>query len=323
VRHLVSPSRGSARLVQSAVLRRLGTRLLTGLLVAWGSTTAAFLALQALPGEVADILAGDLNYPGLREAIAAEWGLDGGPLAQYGAFIARIAQGDFGTSYALRQPVVEVVGSQLWPTVQLALVAGLLALAIAVLVATWTAGQGRVARALASTLELVCASTPVFWLGILLLMAFSFALPWFPVSGADGWHALVLPALTLALPTAGLLSQVLREAMERTLEQPFVVTARARGLTEWQLRTGHVLRHAALPVLTLGGWIVGGLLGGAVITEKVFGRPGLGTVTLNAVLSHDVPVVLAVVLLAAFVHVAASTLLDLAHVWIDPRMRNA
>jgi peptide/nickel transport system permease protein len=169
--------------------------------------------------------------------------------------------------------------------------------------------------------ELVFASTPVFWLGILLLMAFSFTLPWFPVSGDAGPAALVLPAVTLALPTAGLLAQVLREAMEKTLEQPFVVTVRARGLGEWRVRTRHVLRHAALPVMTLGGWIIGGLLGGAVITEKVFGRPGLGTVTLNAVLSHDVPIVLAVVLLAAFVHVAASTLLDLLHVWIDPRMK--
>ena len=308
--------------MNAAVLRRLITRFGASLLVAWGSTTAAFLALHALPGEIADILAGDLDYPGLREAIAAEWGLDRGLLAQYLGFVGRIAQGDFGTSYALRQPVYEVVVSQLWPTVQLALSAGLLALLIAIVLATATAGQGRLSRLLTSFVELLFASTPVFWLGILLLMAFSFTLPWFPVSGADGTRALVLPAITLALPTAGLLTQVLREAMDRSLEQPYVVTARARGLAEWQVRIIHVLRHAVLPVLTLGGWIIGGLLGGAVITEKVFGRPGLGTVTLNAVLSHDVPVVLAVVLLAAFVHVAASSLLDLAHVWIDPRLRH-
>lgn len=308
--------------MNAAVLRRLITRFGASLLVAWGSTTAAFLALHALPGEIADILAGDLDYPGLREAIATEWGLDRGLLVQYLGFVGRIAQGDFGTSYALRQPVYEVVVSQLWPTVQLALSAGLLALLIAIVLATATAGQGRLSRLLASFVELLFASTPVFWLGILLLMAFSFTLPWFPVSGADGASALVLPAITLALPTAGLLTQVLREAMDRSLEQPYVVTARARGLAEWQVRIIHVLRHAVLPVLTLGGWIIGGLLGGAVITEKVFGRPGLGTVTLNAVLSHDVPVVLAVVLLAAFVHVAASSLLDLAHVWIDPRLRH-
>ncbi|MES2251219.1 MAG: ABC transporter permease [Pseudomonadota bacterium] len=304
-----------------SIWRRVAGRLGASLVVAWGSTTAAFVALHALPGNVADILAGDLDYPGLREAIAAEWGLDRSLPAQYLDFLWRIAGGDFGTSYELRRPVADVVASQLWPTVQLALSAGVLALLIAVAVAVLTSGQGRAARAVASFVELVFASTPVFWLGILLLMAFSFTLQWFPVSGAASGWALVLPAVTLALPTAGLLTQVLREAMEKALEQPFVVTVRARGLSEWHVRTRHVLRHAALPVMTLGGWIIGGLLGGAVITEKVFGRPGLGTVTLNAVLSHDVPIVLAVVLLAAFIHVAASTLLDLLYVLIDPRLK--
>ncbi|WP_259652266.1 ABC transporter permease [Variovorax sp. UMC13] len=305
----------------SSLWRRAASRLGASVVVAWGSTTAAFFALHALPGNIADILAGDLDYPGLREAIAAEWGLDRSLPAQYIDFLRRIASGDFGTSYELRTPVADVVASQLWPTVHLAVSAGILALLIAVVVATLTSGQGRIARAVASFVELVFASTPVFWLGILLLMAFSFTLQWLPVSGDQGWASLVLPAITLALPTAGLLTQVLREAMEKTLDQPFVVTVRARGLTEWRVRVRHVLRHAALPVMTLGGWLIGGLLGGAVITEKVFGRPGLGTVTLNAVLSHDVPVVLAVVLLAAFIHVAASTLLDLLYVLIDPRLK--
>ena len=305
----------------ASLWRRAASRLGASVVVAWGSTTAAFFALHALPGNIADILAGDLDYPGLREAIAAEWGLDRSLPAQYFDFLRRIASGDFGTSYELRTPVAEVVASQLWPTVHLAVSAGILALLIAVVVATLTSAQGRAARALASFVELVFASTPVFWLGILLLMAFSFTLQWLPVSGDEGWASLVLPAITLALPTAGLLTQVLREAMEKTLDQPFVVTVRARGLSEWGLRVRHVLRHAALPVMTLGGWLIGGLLGGAVITEKVFGRPGLGTVTLNAVLSHDVPVVLAVVLLAAFIHVAASTLLDLLYVLIDPRLK--
>jgi peptide/nickel transport system permease protein len=300
---------------------RVISRLLTGIVVAWASVTAAFLALHALPGRIQDILAGDVEYPGLREAIAAEWGLDRSLPAQYLDFLLRIVQGDLGTSYVLRQPVTEVVGSQLMPTVQLALLGGVLAILIAVALALLTAGRGRVSRQLASLIELVFASTPVFWLGILLLMAFSFTLRWFPVSGANGWKSIVLPSLTLALPTAGLLAQVLREAMEKTLDAPFVTTVRARGVGELAIRARHVLRHALLPAVTLGGWLIGGLLGGAVITEKVFGRPGLGTVTLGAVLTHDVPVVLAVVLLAAFIHVAASTVLDILYLLIDPRLR--
>jgi peptide/nickel transport system permease protein len=300
---------------------RIISRLLTSIVVAWASVTAAFLALHALPGRIQDILAGDLEYPGLREAIAAEWGLDRSLLTQYLDFLVRIASGDFGTSYVLRQPVTEVVGSQLMPTVQLAMLAGVLAMVIAVGLALLTAGRGRISRQIASFLELVFASTPVFWLGILLLMVFSFTLRWFPVSGANGWQSIVLPSLTLALPTAGLLAQVLREAIETTLDQPFVTTIRSRGVSELSIRARHVLRHALLPAVTLGGWLIGGLLGGAVITEKVFGRPGLGTVTLGAVLTHDVPVVLAVVLLAAFIHVAASTLLDILYLLIDPRLR--
>lgn len=277
---------------------RIVSRLLTSVVVAWASVTASFLALHALPGRIEDILAGDLEYPGLREAIAAEWGLDRSLWQQYFDFVFRIVHGDFGTSYVLRQPVTEVVGSQLLPTVQLALLAGVLAIALAVGLALLTAGRGRLSRRVASLLELVFASTPVFWLGILFLMLFSFNLRWFPVSGANGWTSIVLPSITLALPTAGLLTQVLREAMEKTLDQPFVTTVRSRGLSELLIRSRHVLRHALLPAVTLGGWLIGGLLGGAVITEKVFGRPGLGTVTLGAVLTHDVPVVLAVVLLS-------------------------
>ena len=300
---------------------RIISRLFTSLVVAWASVTATFVALHALPGRIQDILAGDLEYPGLREAIAAEWGLNRTLPEQYLDFLLRIFRGDFGTSYVLRQPVIEVVGSQLLPTVELALTAGVLAVVIAGGIALLTAGRGNFSREVASLVELVFASTPVFWLGILLLMAFSFNLRWFPVSGAEGWKSIVLPSITLALPTAALLTQVLREAMEKTLDQPFVTTVRARGVGEFIIRWRHVLRHALLPAVTLGGWLIGGLLGGAVITEKVFGRPGLGTVTLGAVLTHDVPVVLTVVLLAAFIHVAASTLLDILYVLIDPRLR--
>ncbi|CAM3830464.1 ABC transporter permease [Bordetella tumulicola] len=307
--------------MKAALARSVLLKLVSGLLVAWGSATVAFLALHALPGEVQDILAGDLDYPGLSEAIAAEWGLDRSLAWQYWNFVSNIFSGNLGTSYTLRQPVSEVLFSQLAPTVLLAGTAGVLAFVLALAVALGTSGAGRLGRGCAELLERFSVSVPVFWLGLLLLMALSFGLNWFPVSGGDGWRSLVLPAITLALPTAGLLSQVLREALDKALEQPFVVTLRARGLSEGGIRLRHVLRHAVAPAMTLGGWLIGGLLGGAVLTEKVFGRPGLGTVTLNAVLTHDVPIVLAVVLLAAFVHVVASTALDILYLFIDPRLR--
>lgn len=310
------------------MLKQIVTRVLTGVLVLWLASSAAFVAIHALPGRIEDVLAGDLSYPGLREAIAAQWGLDHSLLWQYGQFLLRLAHADLGTSFVMQQPVLAVLGSQLWPTVQLSGAAGALAIVLALLVATSTAGAGTSRRGIwasraAATLELTFTSTPVFWLGLLLLIAFSFQLRWFPVSGAAGWRSLVLPAVTLALPTAGILSQVMREALEATLDKPFVTTVRARGVSEWSLRVRHVLRHALLPVVTLGGWLIGSLLGGAVITEQMFGRPGIGSVTLHAVTSQDVPVVLAVVLLAAFIHVVISTLLDVAYLFIDPRLRHA
>ncbi|WP_213778009.1 ABC transporter permease [Caballeronia sp. dw_276] len=308
------------------MLAKIATRLGTGVLVLWLAATAAFIAIHALPGRIEDVLAGDLAYPGLRETIAAQWGLDRSLLWQYGQFLLRLGHADLGTSFVMQQPVAAVLQSQLLPTAQLAGSAGLLAVVLAILIATLTAGtttsHGAWGGRIASILEITFTSTPVFWLGMLLLIAFSFQLRLFPVSGANGWRSLVLPAVTLALPTAGILSQVMREALEAALEKPFVVTVRSRGLGELALRFRHVLRHALLPVVTLGGWLIGSLLGGAVITEKMFGRPGIGSVTLNAVTSQDVPVVLAVVLLAAFVHVVISTLLDVAYLFIDPRLRS-
>jgi peptide/nickel transport system permease protein len=308
------------------MLQKIVTRLLTGVLVLWLAATAAFVAIHALPGRIEDVLAGDLAYPGLREAIAAQWGLDRSLPWQYGQFLLRLAHADLGTSFVMQQPVGAVLGSQLLPTAELAGSAGLLAIVLAILIATLTAGsasrQGAWGTRIASVLELTFTSTPVFWLGMLLLIAFSFQLHIFPVSGASNWRSLVLPAVTLALPTAGILSQVMREALEAALEKPFVTTIRSRGVGELALRFRHVLRHALLPVVTLGGWLIGSLLGGAVITEKMFGRPGIGSVTLNAVTAQDVPVVLAVVLLAAFVHVVISTLLDVAYLFIDPRLRS-
>ncbi|MTD12450.1 ABC transporter permease subunit [Nakamurella sp. YIM 132087] len=299
------------------ILRRLGT----GILVLWAAVTAAFFVLRAIPGSIADILAGDQNYPGLKEAINAEWGLADPVWLQYLQYLGRLVTGDLGTSYVQRRPVGDIIAGEVWSTVELALAALLLGVVLAVALSVFSLRRGRVARALISTVELVFTSVPVFWVGILLLTAFSFTLQWFPVSGANGWNSLVLPTITLALPTAGVLGQVLRESMERTLGEPFVLSVRARGVAPGVVLVRHALKHALLPAMTLAGSIVGGLLGGAVITETVFGRPGLGSITLRAVTNKDVPVVLAVVLFAALIYVVVSTLLDILYTVVDPRLR--
>ncbi|MEU4325972.1 ABC transporter permease [Nonomuraea dietziae] len=299
-------------------------RLAGGLAVLWAAATSAYLALLVAPGDVVDILIGDgADTPQIRAEITSEWGLDRPEIVQYAAYLGRLVQGDLGRSYLLHRDVGEVLAEQAGPTVELMLAAGGTGVTLAVVIAIATAGRGRWVRSAVSAAQLVSVSVPPFLIGILLLFVFSFSLGWFPVSGAKDASALVLPALTLGLPIAGTLGQVLREGLERALEQPFAVTARARGLTERALVVRHALRHALLPAVTLAGWLTGGLLGGAVITEALYGRPGLGQVTLNAVTGQDLPIVMAVVVLSAVVYVVISTLLDLAYRVIDPRLRSA
>lgn len=305
----------------SPVVGAVVRRLLGAVAVLWAAVTLTFLALQLIPGNIEDIMAGDVDYPGLREAIREQWNLDEPLPVQYLGYLGGLLTGDLGRSYVQRRDVSQLLGEQIGPTLQLALAAGVIALAAAVLVAVLTSGRNRRLRAFFNGVEVVANSLPVFWFGLLLLMAFSVQLRIFPISGADGLAGLVLPALTLALPTFGLLSQVLRDAMERSLEQPFSTTALSRGISPGRLRISHSLRHGMIPTVTLAGWLIGQLLGGAVITETVFGRPGLGTATMTAVLSKDVPVVMAVVLVVAFIYVVVSTLVDLSYSIIDPRTK--
>ena len=294
-------------------------RLAGSLAVLWAAVTVTFVALQLIPGDIAAIMAGQSSYEGLEEAIRKEWNLDQPWHVQYLHYVTRIFSGDFGRSYVKREEVSVILGQAIGPTIQLALAAGLLAIAGAIAVALLTAGRNRALRAFFIGFELLVNSVPVFWSGLVLLIVFSVKIPLFPISGADGFASLVLPAIVLALPTFGLLSQVLREAMERALEQPFAITALARGIGPLRLRTHHALRHGLMPTVTLAGWLIGHLLGGAVITETVFSRPGLGTTTLQAVLGKDVPVVFAVVLIVALVYVVTSALVDISYSFIDPR----
>ncbi|WP_433089448.1 ABC transporter permease [Dactylosporangium sp. CA-052675] len=300
------------------VLRRLGSAVV----VLWAAATAAYLALHLAPGDTVDTLVGDgPDTPQIRAQIAADLGLDRSAAVQYVTYLWRLLHGDFGRSYVLQRPVVDIIGSQVWPTVKLTLAACAFSALIAVVVALVSTGRSRWVRGLVSALELSVVSAPGFLIGILLLSVFSFRLGWFPVSGDRDVSALVLPALSLALPIGGLLSQVLREGLERALDEPFAVTARARGLTRQALLWRHALRHALLPAVTLAGTLIGFLLSAAVVVERVFGRPGLGQVATDAVGTKDIPVVLAVVMLSAAIYVGLSTVADLTYLVVDPRLR--
>ncbi|MFF7249319.1 ABC transporter permease [Embleya sp. NPDC008237] len=300
-------------------------RLLAGVVVLWGAATVTFVALHRIGGDPVDAVVGPTvsPTPGLRRQITQEYGFDQPLIVQYGRWLGRLIGGDLGRSYQLGRPVTAVLADQVWPTCALALSAVLLASVSAVVTALATAGRGRVVRGLVSGAELAVVSLPSFWLGLLALSFLSFRWHLFPVAGDQGFAALVLPAVTLALPVAGVLAQVLRQCLDEALTQPFVLTVRTRGVPEALVLTRHALRHAAIPVVTLAGWVVGSLLGGAVLIETVFARPGLGRVLLAAVGSKDTPVVAAIVLLSAAAFTCVNLLVDLAYPALDPRLRTA
>jgi len=308
------------------LLPTLLRRLRDGVVVLWAAATLTFIAVQQSAGDTALAILGGpdaMPTPAMLAQVRADYGLDEPLWVQYGHYLARLAQGDLGESYRLRIPVSQAIGEQVGATLALASAAALLAVLLALVSALLTANRGRRLRALVSGVELVLSSTPNFVIGTLLLLAFAFYFHVLPPSGSSGWRSLVLPTLALALPIAAVLAQVLRQSLEQVLEQPFITQARARGMSDTAVRLRHALRHALIPGLTISAEMFGALLAGAIITERVFGRPGLGRITLQAVTNQDIPVVVGVVLFVATVFVITNIAVDLLYRLIDPRLRGA
>ena len=306
-----------------ALARRVGLRLLAGLGVMWGAATFAFLTLHATAGDAAlSTVAGGGANPteSILRQVRQDYGLDHPLGQQYLDYLGRLLHGNLGESYQQRIPVSQAIGMQLGGTVQLALAAMALASVLAITVAVLTARRRSWLRTAVSGVERVLASAPTFVVGLVLLIVFALELDLLPTSGQEGLKSLVLPAVTLALPIAAVLSQVLRSELEEVLEQPFILTARARGMHDLAVRIRHALRHAAIPLTTMSGQVIGSLMGGAVITESLFNRQGLGQIMLTATTNKDIPLVTGVVLFAAFVYVVVNLLVDIAYTLIDPRV---
>ena len=304
-------------------LIRLAGIAASAALVLWGAATLAFLAFRIIPGDAVSVMLGPQAKvsEAVKAGVRAELGLDRPPLEQYASYIGGVLRGDLGTSYQLRMPVTEVIGRQLGPTLQLTALALLIAVIIAIAVAL-LARRG-IARAVVVTAELLVLSSPVFWIGIVLLAVFAFGLGWFPVAGTRNPTTIVLPALTLALPVSALIGQVLRDGIDAAEREPFAETVRSRGAGPVRLVLRHSLRHGAASALTLTAYLIGSLLGGAVLVETVFARPGLGRVTLTAIVDRDLPVVAGVIMLSALVFVIVNVIVELLHPLLYPRLRTA
>ena len=304
------------------MLRYLFIRFFSAALVVVGVATLVFFFLHLTPGDPVEALLGEHARPADREALRAALGLDRPLGEQLVSYFAHLAQMDLGRSLYSQRPVATLLAERLPATAELAAAALAVAVMVALplgVVAAMRRDSGWDRGAMA--FSLLGASIPNFWLGPLLILAFSLGLGWFPVSGRDGGGSLVLPAVTLGTALAAILARMVRGALIETLRDEYVRTARAKGLAEWVVVTRHALRNAALPVITLLGLQLGALLGGAVVTETVFAWPGLGQLLVEAIQRRDYPVVQGAVLLISVLYTVVNALTDLAYAWADPRVR--
>ena len=300
---------------------RIVERILTSLAVVFGAITLVFLILHWLPGDPAELIAGEDASPETVHRVRQQLGTDKPMGEQYIAYLAALARGDLGQSYVSREPVAQRLAAQFPATATLTLLGCVVALAVGVSLGVLSARHaGRWLDQLIQTLALWLHSMPGFWLGILLILVFSVMLGWLPVIGNTP-AAMVLPVAALGLVVSVPIMRMVRDGMLEGLHEPFVTTLRAKGLGEARIFYVHVLRNALIPTVTLLGVAVGELLSGAVIIETLFARQGIGRITVEAITQKDIPVVQGAILIASVTFVAVNLLVDISYTLIDPRVR--
>jgi peptide/nickel transport system permease protein len=305
------------------VLRRLGWSLL----IVWFVVTITFLMVVAIPSDPAKTMLGPRADPAALERVTQHYCFGESVPVQYGCWLDNLAHGDLGDSYRTRRPVTEMLGKRIWPTLQLALAAILLQVALGIPLGMLAATRRKRWPDRATTLlGLIAQSTPPFVVGTLLLYVVAYRWELLPLGGygdggLDRLAHLVLPAMTLALAGIAYYARIARSELVETLDQDYVRTARAKGLSERAVLTRHALRPALPSLVTLIGLDLGVLAGGAVVVESVFSWPGLGREMLQAILDVDMPVILGVVLVTAIAVALANLVVDLLHLWLDPRLR--
>ncbi|NCF27560.1 MAG: ABC transporter permease subunit [Gammaproteobacteria bacterium] len=300
----------------------LAARFSSALVVVLGVACLVFLLIHLVPGDPVEVMLGESARVGDREALRQTLGLDKPVLTQLLNYLQSLLHLDLGQSLYSKRAITDILAERLPATALLAAVALLVAIAIALPMGMLAAlRQNSFWDFGAMSIAMVGVSIPNFVMGPLLILLFSFTLGWFPVSGMQGPASIVLPAITLGTALAAILSRMVRATLLEVLNEDFVRTARAKGLSEFQVLTRHALRNATLPILTLLGLQLGTLLGGAVITEMVFAWPGIGQLTVEAIQRRDYPLLQACVLVISVAYVTVNTLTDVLYAWLDPRIR--
>jgi peptide/nickel transport system permease protein len=302
--------------------RYIRRRLVLAVLTFWAVSTIVWGLLYLTGDPVAILLAGtpagQTDVEQLRHAL----GFDQPLPIQYLHFLNAAVHGDLGNSLRSGEPALLLVSRRVGFTVQLALLALTLALVISIPVGIVSAMfRGSLTDRTLMLLSMVGQSMPIFWVGLLMIAVFAVELRWFPAGGAGGIRYLILPAATLALYPMARIARLVRSSLVDVLNQDYILAARARGLRETLVVGKHALKNAALPVVTIVGLQFGYMLGGAVITETIFGWPGIGLFTVTAIHERDFPVVQAAVVLASGMFIALNFLVDLLYGWLDPRIR--
>lgn len=297
-------------------------RLSNALLVIFGVISLVFFLIHFIPGDPVEVMLGESAQVSDREALRKALGLDQPVLTQWQSYLVNVMQLDLGNSLHSKQAISDILIERVPATLELALVALLLALLIAlplgIIAATrkdsfWDKG--------AMAVSLLGVSIPNFLMGPLLILLFSMALGWFPVSGREGPESVVLPALTLGTAMAAILSRMIRATLLEIINEDYIRTARAKGLSYYRAILFHALPNTMLPLITLLGMQLGALLAGAVITEIVFSWPGLGSLTIEAINTRDYPLVQSCILLISVSYVIVNAGTDILYSILDPRVR--
>ncbi len=280
-----------------------------------------FLSVRLIPGDPAQIIAGEYATRDTVELIRKQLGLDRPLAVQYIDFLNRLLHGDLGRSIRTNAPVLTELSGRYVNTLELTFLSMLIAMVVGTTVGVISAIKWNTwLDNLAMFGALIGVSMPVFWLGLLLILVFSVKLGWFPSVGKGSLDHLVLPSLTLATLPMAIIARITRASMLDVVRQNYIVTARAKGLRESAVILKHALRNAAIPIITVGGLQMGTLFGGAVITETVFAWPGMGRLLVNSVLARDYPMVQGIVLLLALTVVVVNLAVDLTYALLNPRI---
>ena len=306
------------------MLHYVARRLVAAVPTLLGVSLVVFMMVRLLPGDPARIVAGLVASETDVEQIRHQLGLDQPAPVQYAAFLARLAHFDLGTSVRSGQPVLSEVMARLPWTVELAATSIAVAAVLGISGGTLAAlHHNRRLDMVISALMLFGISVPVYWLGLMLIVVFAIKLQWLPAAGSQDPGAWILPTLTLAAFSVALIARMTRSTMLEVLRTNYVRTARAKGLLEGAIISSHTLKNALLPVVTVVGHQFGTLLGGAVLTETVFGWPGMGQLLVDALFARDYPVVQGIVLTFSTLFILVNLAVDLVYGYLDPRIHYA